>query len=80
MTKQAYETRTPPFEIELHPNPVIVDSVAIPVALTRDQAKDAFLNSFAPMVLCIDVPRALYVLNMDQANRFFDDTSFAPTG
>jgi hypothetical protein len=60
-------------EIVLMPNPVMtVENVFVPVVLTREQAEEAFRNSFAPMVLCVDVPRALYVRSVAEAFRFYD--------
>ncbi len=60
------------FEFVPVPNPIAtVDRQYVLVALTREQADEAFRNS-ALLVLCVDVPRAKYITSMVEASRFFD--------
>jgi hypothetical protein len=54
------------------PNPIVAPNGAYTIiALSREQADEAFRH-FAPLVLCVDVPRAKYVSSTADAFRFFD--------
>jgi hypothetical protein len=61
------------FEIELRAHPGFAETRFVAVALNREQAAEAF-SCNCPLVLCVDVPRALYVTNTTDAFRFYDDT------
>jgi hypothetical protein len=53
-----------------HPKFVVAQNRYVAVALTKDQAEDAFKN-YLDLVLCVEPPRAQYCRSYREAIEFF---------